>query len=131
MGMIKARSGEKNYQVLFSNGIHSGIADTTADKGGANSGLRPHDLLEAALATCMVMWIKMYGDSHHLDTNGIEAEVVLDRSRTDEVVFEYSLSFVGKQTQDEKRKLASVARTCPVHRTLSKTITLKAKECLF
>ena len=125
--MIKARNGGRNYQVHFSNGSHSGIADTTEDKGGGDSGLRPHDLLEAALATCLVMWLKMYGDSHNLDTNGVEATVSLDRSKPEEVVFEYSLFFPDGLNEKEKQKLSSIACSCPVHRTLGKTIVVRPR----
>lgn len=124
--MIKACSGDRNYQVHFSNGRHAGIADTTGDKGGANSGFRPHDLLEAALASCLVMWLKIYGDSHNIDTQGVEATVVLDRSKPEEAIFEYCFSFPGRLSEEEKQKLSSVARSCPVHRTLSRTIVVRS-----
>ncbi len=53
--MIECRSDEARYKTIFTNGIHETCADTTADKGGGNAGFRPHDLMEAALASCLNM----------------------------------------------------------------------------
>lgn len=122
--MITATSGEPKYQVQFTDGLHEGVSDTTEDKGGGNSGFRPHDLLEAALATCLNMWLRMYADNHHIAVSQIETTVTLDRSRDDEVVFNYSLEISGQVTIAEKQKLTAAAATCPVHKTLSKKLTL-------
>jgi putative redox protein len=40
------------------------IVDTTSGKGGYGDGFHPHELLEAALATCMNMTIRMYAQKH-------------------------------------------------------------------
>ena len=39
-------------------------SDNTPDKGGKGAGFRPHELLEAALACCMNMSVRMYAESH-------------------------------------------------------------------
>ena len=123
--MITAQSQEQNYQVLFTDGLHTGVSDTTEDKGGGNSGLRPHDLLEAALATCLNMWLKMYAEDHNIPVSNVETTVSLDRSLPDEVVFNYSLKISGALSNSEKQTLLSVAKTCPVHKTLTKKLTIK------
>lgn len=122
--MITAKSGEAKYQVHFTDGLHKGVSDTTEDKGGANGGFRPHDLLEAALATCLNMWLRMYADNHNLPVSHVETTVSLDRTRSDEVVFNYSLNISGSLSSSEKQKLISVAKTCPIHKTLTKKLTL-------
>lgn len=52
--MIETESRSEPYATRFSDGVQEALADTTADKGGGGAGFRPHDLLEAALATCPV-----------------------------------------------------------------------------
>ncbi len=98
----------------------------TEDKGGSNSGFRPHDLLEAALATCLTIWLRMYAHNHGISVANVEATVSLDRSRTDEVIFNYSLDISGSLTSTEKQTLLSAAETCPVHKTLSKKLTIQS-----
>ena len=125
--MIRTKAGEQNYQVRFTDGRHEGFSDVTEDKGGGNSGFRPHDLLEAALATCLNMWLRMYADNHKIPLTHIETTVSLDRSQADEVTFNYWLDISGPLSSSEKKKLLAAAASCPVHKTLSKTITLTAR----
>jgi putative redox protein len=49
--MIEATSKSIRYQTQLTSGAHSALSDTTRDKGGRESGFRPHDLLEAAVAS--------------------------------------------------------------------------------
>jgi hypothetical protein len=46
--MIISTSESAHYRTRFSNGTRYGMADTVGEKGGGDSGFRPHDLLEAA-----------------------------------------------------------------------------------
>ena len=124
--MITANSRDQDYQVFFTDGHHTGVSDVTEDKGGGNSGFRPHDLLEAALATCLNIWLRMYARDHDMSVSTVETKVSLDRSDTDEVVVTYSLDISGSLTSAERKLLASAAQTCPVHKTLSKKLTIKS-----
>ena len=121
--MITAKSGEQNYQVTFSDGVHTALSDTTEDKGGGNSGFRPHDLLEAALASCLTMWLKMYAVNHGYNVSAVESTVSIDRTQPDETIFTYSIEISGDLTEAEREKLLQVAKTCAVHKTLSKKIS--------
>jgi len=120
--MVRATSESTRYRTRFSDGPHEGIADTTADKGGQHSGFRPHDLLEAALAACVNMTVRMYADHHAIPLRGVTTKVSLDRSHPDEVVFRYDVDLDGELPQEQKDKLLLAAKACPVRRTLSKQI---------
>jgi putative redox protein len=120
--MITTTSSTPPYQVLFSDGIHSSISDTTAEKGGSGSGFRPHDLLEAAVGSCMNMWLQMYAEQHNLPLQTVKTRVSINRADPDKVVFEYEIDFIGDLTEEQHDKLLKVAATCPVRRTLSKEI---------
>ena len=126
--MITAKSREQDYQVLFSDGRHTGRSDVTEDKGGSNGGFRPHDLMEAAFATCLNIWLRMYADDHGISVSHIETTVSLDRSRTDEAIFTYSLDISGSLTDAERQTLVSAAETCPVQKTLSKKLTVQSAD---
>jgi putative redox protein len=120
--MIRATSELTRYRTRFSNGEHQGIADAAADKGGEHSGFRPHDLLEAALATCVNMTVRMYADNHGFPLGGVTASVSLDRARPDEVVFRYEVGLNGELTAEQQESLLHAASACPIRRTLSKRI---------
>jgi putative redox protein len=120
--MIKTKNVENNYGTEFSNGKYSAFSDTTIDKGGSNSGFRPHELLEAAVACCMNMHIRMFAENHKMDVSKVKTEVSLNRNNPEFVAFEYKVKINGKLTVQEKEKLMQVAQSCPVKKTLSKRI---------
>ena len=120
--MITATSQTARYQTLFSDGVHQGFADAPADNGGQGDGFRPHELLEAALASCVSMTVRMYADHHAIPLNSVTAKVTLDRSHPDETVFQYEIDVEGDLTPEQKDKLLHAASACPVRKTLSKRI---------
>jgi putative redox protein len=121
--MIRATSELTPYQTRFSDGEHQGVSDTTIDKGGKHAGFRPHDLLEAALATCVNMAVRMYADANGMSLRHVITNVSMDRSRPDEVVFRYEVVLEGELTPEQERHLLQAANACPVRRTLSKRIS--------
>ena len=124
--MIRATSDLAHYHTRFSDETHAGASDTTPDKGGENSGFRPHDLLEAALACCMNMTVRMYADNHGIVLREVNTTVRLDRSQPDQIVFQYELDFDGDLTPEQRDKLLLAARACPVRRSLSKGIRFES-----
>ena len=120
--MICATSEPARYQTRFSDGEHHGTCDATVDKGGGHSGFRPHDLLEAALASCVNMAVRMFADNHAIPLGSVTTKVSLDRTHPDEVVFRYEVGLDGELTPEQRDKLLQAAAACPVRRTLSKRI---------
>ncbi len=123
--MVKSTSAQSRYRTLFTNGLCEAYADTTEDKGGGGSGFRPHDLLEAALSTCLNMEIRIYADHHNIPLSEVRAEVRLDRSQLNETVFKYSIELVGPISDDQRQKLLHIAKACSVHKTLSKKLVFE------
>ncbi len=120
--MIEARSESVRYQTQLTNGTHSLLSDTTRDKGGSESGFRPHDLLEAALASCITITLRMYADKHGLALSGVTTRVQLDRSQPEETIFKYEVELQGELSEQDRVRLLEVAEKCPVRNTLSKRI---------
>jgi putative redox protein len=123
--MIRAENEEISYKTKFSNGEHSAFSDTTIDKGGSNSGFRPHELLEAAVASCMNMHIRMFAENHKMNISKVKTEVSLDKDGPECAIFEYKIEVDGKLTGLEKEKLMQIVRSCPVKKTLSKRIDFR------
>ena len=123
--MITCKNERIKYQTTFSNGHHTAYADTSEDKGGKGAGFRPHELLEAALASCLNMHLRMYADKHNISLNGISTTVTLDRSLPKEATFKYSIELTGSLSEEQRQVILQIAKTCPVHKTLSKTISFQ------
>jgi len=68
------------------------------------------------------MTVRMYADHHGIPLRGVTTSVSLDRTRPDEVVFQYELELDGELTAEQRDSLLRAAGACPVRRTLSKRI---------
>lgn len=118
--MIRTVNEAQPFQVQFSDGQHLALADTTKDKGGSGAGFRPHDLLEAALASCMNMTARMYAAKYAIPLTQVVTTVTLDRSGSGQVVFSYSVELSGELTVKQKEAIMSALRVCPVRNTMSR-----------
>lgn len=78
--MIRTGSQPAKFQAQFTNGVQASMSDTTSNKGRGNLGFRPHELLEAVLATCMNMTVRMYTDKYRIPLSGVSVAVPLTRS---------------------------------------------------
>lgn len=120
--MIHTDSHPAKYQTLFSNGEQVSVADTTPDKGGGNLGFRPHELLEAALASCMNISLRMCAEKYAIPLAGVSVSVSLDRSDPNAPLFKYSVQFQGEITAPQQEHLLAALANCPVRTTLAKQL---------
>ena len=120
--MITATSEEARWLTRVSDGVHAIAADTTPDKGGAAAGLRPHDLLEAALAACTNMTVRFVAAEHGLPLTGVETRVTLDRSDPERAVFRYEVALEGPLDAAARARLLAAAERCPVRQTLGRKL---------
>lgn len=123
--MIRAETRAEAYQVAFTDGVHSGVADLPTAKGGAGRGFGPHDLLEAALATCLTMTARLYADKHGLPLAAARCTVNLDRTDPRAVVADYDLTFDGPLTDDQAAALRAAVARCPVAKTLAGGVAVR------
>lgn len=123
--MIQTASDSEPYKTEFTNGKVSGLSDNSPDKGGQGDGFRPHELLEAAVANCMNMSVRMYADKHGLSLDSVATTVTLNRSHDNRVCFEYGVTLEGALTQSEHDAIMNIVQTCPVRQTLSSAITFE------
>jgi putative redox protein len=112
----------------FSNGKTTSFSDTTLGKGGSGEGFRPHELLEAALASCMNMSLRMFAEKHSIPLASVITTVTLDRSSPNEVCFEYVVDLAGDLTEGDRRRLLEAVESCPVRHTLSREVVFRTKR---
>ena len=85
--MIEATALPAAWQVRFRAGDNEGHADTVKGGTGGSTGMRPHELLEASLATCMTISARMaladLGSAHLGSADGeVRVRVHLERERS-------------------------------------------------
>ena len=93
------------------------------EKGGGDAGFGPHELLEAALAGCLNIWVRVCAQKHDIPLTGVVTEVTLERRGPEEVVFATALELKGPLTEEQRWELIQAAQSCPVHQTLAGKIS--------
>ncbi len=121
--MITCFSKKSPFDTWFTNGKHEGHSDAPVEKGGADSSFGPHELLEAALASCLNIWVRVSAQTHNIPLTGVVTEVTLEKQKPGEVVFRYALELKGHLTEDQRWELIQAAQSCPVHQTLAGKIS--------
>lgn len=126
--MITTQSKESRYLVQFTNGTHQADADVLPIKGGQGAGFGPHELLEASVASCINMWIRMQADQLSIPVGSIGVTVTLKRDHPQEAVYEYTVKLEGALSEEQRATLLQAADNCPVRRTLLKRPSFQRRE---
>lgn len=123
--MIRTQSLPQAYRTRVMSERHEITADAPISKGGEGSGFGAHDLLEAALATCINMAVRMCADERGIPLARVVTRVSLARPQPDIVCFEYALDLEGPLSPEQRQQLERAAQECPVRQSLSKRLEFK------
>ena len=123
--MITTHSTNARYRTRFSIDEHHAFSDVSAARGGAAAGFNPHELLEASVACCINIWLRIHADACGIPLSSVTAEVRLNRESPDEAVFEYRVDLQGDFTTQQRDELEQQIATCPVSKTLLKNISFR------
>ena len=123
--MVTSNSLSPNYLTRLSDGTHEILADIPPEHGGQNAGFKPHDLLEAALASCMAMTVRVAAAHHNIPLTGVSVSVSLDGSDPAEAVFSYTTTLEGDLTEQQRASLLRAVNACPVKKTLNKKLVFQ------
>ena len=122
---------EDNFTTSIQTKNHFLIADEPTSYGGNDFGASPYELLNAGLAACTVMTLKMYAKRKKWDLQ--EAYVYLTHSKkhvqdmtdnsenTKPIYLDHiakKLKLVGNLSEEQRQRLKEISSRCPVHRTL-------------
>lgn len=99
------------------NGRHVLITDEPESLGGTDFGPAPHELLPAALASCIATTIAMYARRRRWEIGGVAVEVDYD-SESSPRRFEISVEVSGELSEEQRLRLDRVAAACPLRRAL-------------
>jgi len=125
--VITTRSQPEPFRTHYSSASHSALADAPKEKGGGAAGLGPHELLEAALATCMNMAVRMEAQRLRISLEAVTTSVQLDRTQVDVADFNYQVDVSGNITPEHRKLLEYAAENCPVRKTLSRTLAFRVQ----
>lgn len=109
---------------------HAIAVDELPAVGGDDTGPTPHDLYDAAVASCKALTVLWYAKRKGIPVEGIEVSV--DRDDADERKGTYRLrtrlALTGALTAAQRDELLAVAGKCPVHKLMTRATTEIATE---
>jgi putative redox protein len=118
--MIEATALSVAWQVRFRAGEQEGRADTVKDGTGGSEGMRPHELLEASLATCMTISARMALADLGVTHGEVRVRVHLEREQS-ATRFRYELILDPALEPHRPAVMERIERS-PVRDTLSKQL---------
>jgi putative redox protein len=109
-------SGTLRQQVVI-DGCHRLVTDEPVEVGGDGSAPAPHELLPAALASCIATTLVMYGRTKNWHLGDVSVDVEYDHHSTPRR-FEIAIRLGAELSEEQLERLERVARTCPLRRSL-------------
>jgi putative redox protein len=122
---VNAITKREKYKTIISSETNQLIADEPISDGGTDLGFSPVELLAGALASCTSITLRMYADRKEWDIDEIKVDVQFSRdTTTNSASFQRTISYVGNLETAQEERLIAIANACPVHKTLSGTISI-------
>ena len=118
--VVAEATGGGKFQVRIDTGDHAFLMDEPLSYGGLSTGPNPFDLLEAALAGCTLMTLRLYAERKGWPLEGIRVHVTHRKGTNgDRDRFERQLE-LGDVTDEQRDRLLEIAGRCPVHLLLDR-----------
>ena len=104
---------------------HRLASDEPEEKGGADRGPKPTELLAAALASCTAITIEMYADRKEWDLGQVEVNVnFTEASTSDPPKLGVQIKVEADLDDEQRKRILVIAGKCPVHRALASRETV-------
>ncbi|MGH2665606.1 OsmC family protein [Flavobacterium sp.] len=125
MAKTTASIGKELYKTEITSGVKTIIADEPIEAGGKDLGFAPRDLLEASLASCIAITLRMYANRKGWDLTDTKVEVHLewdaDKSMS---VITNKVALFGTLDDAQREALLKIAGKCPIHKVLTNPIEI-------
>ena len=119
--MVKIKSIDQKYQCYLDNGQNI-IVDISSDKGGSGSGIRPYELLEAALASCMNISLRIQAEKEGIELEKVETTVSVNQNINGKTIFEYECTILDELDKQTIERIKSILQNCLIRKILSNQI---------
>ena len=111
-------------------GEHRLIVDEPADRGGTDTGPRATRLLAASLAGCIAITVEMYARRKGWEIGEIEVDVEMEYDGHVPSRFAVGLKLPAELSEEQRKRLLTIATHCPVHKVLAGEATVSVSERL-
>ena len=105
---------------------HELVVDEPIDQGGQDEGPTPQELLAASLAACTAITLEMYANRKGWEMDPVEVEVEYEQpERGAPTRFRLVIRLPAACSEEQVKRLRTIAAKCPVHRTLEGAVTFE------
>lgn len=126
--MATATSTDTRYLTLLEAGGYEIATDSEFNSVGGTAGVRPHDLLDGALASCIAMTIRMAADGRGTKLTGVTVDVTHEDNEPLAATFHCTVALEGDLSDKERAGLIRVAHHCPISKLLNKSVEIGITE---
>ena len=134
---VNVSDGRLRYVQDILIGPHAIQSDEPDDAGGSDAGPNPYELLMAALGSCASITVRMYAERKQWPLHGVHVSLSWTRVHAEDCLacdgevgmvdgIQMGLSVSGDLSPEQRRRLLEIASRCPVHRTLSAQVPIRA-----
>jgi putative redox protein len=116
---VAAAIGTQDYRVDMNAGRHALVADEPRGGGGEDAGPAPYDYLLSGLGACTAITLRMYAARKRWDLRQVHIDLRFIRDG-DNARIERRIVLEGDLTEEQRARLADIAKRTPV------TLTLKS-----
>lgn len=103
---------------------HQVVSGTTKQNGGDDEGMNPHELLEAALASCTIITVQMYANRKAWPLESMDVVVTTDSEGANSHLTR-QITFKGDLDEEQRTRLLEIANKCPIHKLLTSNIEIE------
>ncbi|WP_431134633.1 bifunctional alpha/beta hydrolase/OsmC family protein [Psychroserpens mesophilus] len=129
---------ENNFTTQLQTKKHTFIADEPNSFGGDDFGPSPYEYLNAAIASCTAMTLKLYAERKKWDLQDVYVYITHARKHSDELNLDVEtpgfldhiskrLKLIGNLNDKQKQRLKEIASKCPVHKTVAREVIFDTK----
>lgn len=119
-------------------GRHPLVADEPADKGGADKGPNPYELLLSALGACTSITLRMYADLKKMPLRRVTIRLRHEKIAAEDCPgcetkegkvdrIEQEVTLDGDLSAEQRARLMEIAGRCPVHKTLTGEVKIVSR----
>ncbi|GAC1397224.1 MAG: hypothetical protein NVSMB68_13570 [Thermoanaerobaculia bacterium] len=124
-----------SFRVEVEAGAHKFVSDEPRAAGGTDEGPTPYDLMSAALGACTSMTLHFLARRDGIPLDGVEVSVTNGREYAKDCAdcntqsgyihrFDVKIRLRGSLSVEQRERLMSTAKRCPVYKTLTSEIRI-------
>ncbi len=121
--VVNAEIGPKGYTTKMSARRHKALSDEPIPLGGEDIGPTPKEYMCMALASCILITLRMYAERKDWDIGSVNIEIRHYRQENDEGdlidYFEKHLAFSQSLDDKQIKRLVAISDKCPVSKLLA------------